>query len=1245
MITKENLKEFLQKLNFIPDKSGEVFTKNYQNDNILINFKSQKIIYPKELICGDKTSSNFDHPENFVVLECIDRLLTSGYAPSNLEIERKWKLGRDQKSGKADIIVKDNQGSTYMIIECKTFGMEYKKELSKMIENGGQLFSYYQQETSAKFLLLYTADFDSNTPKNEYFAIDLSDDENISKNTDKTYENATNNIEKFQVWRDTYEYDGFSVGVFDSKPFNIKQNQKTLRSLQEITLSDVGGKYNEFATIMRKHNISGRENAFDKLLNLFLCKIIDELENPNELKFNYRGKRYDDIYAFSDRLQQLYQKGMMKFLQKEIAYVSDKQIQDAFKFLKKDPDETKKTIEKYFRELKFYTNNDFAFVEVYNEELFKKNVKILTEVVEMFENIRLTNSEHNQFLGDLFEGFLDQGVKQSEGQFFTPLPIVKFIIQSLPIEQILKDNEYVRVIDYACGAGHFINEYASFIKAHYIKDADELKRHHKNIYGIEKESRLGKVSKVASFMYGQDLNIIDQDALAYHKDIDKGGFNILIANPPYSVKGFLTTLKEDDNYEKYELSALIENLETNRAIECFFVERAAQILDKDGVCGIVLPSSLINKTGKIYEKTREILLGNFEIIAVSEFGNKTFGKTGTNTVILFLRHLANKPNALLHAKNRAASVINDGSFLAQYNDRLNLGEYCEFMGYDKDKYEKFITQNELFENEIFSEYESAFKSSSEYKNIDKKKIPDEQKKTEISKKKIEFIKAIEIEKFSIFQLVNSQTTLITKAPSNNEEQKKFLGYDWSDAKGNEGIKYITDAAIGGDDDETIENIKKISSIKTALYDPSDLYNPEKLNFIIREAFDGKLKRINEDLKPYANLVNLRDCIDFRRASFDKAINLRAKSKVEITSKYPLVRLVDFPSQISKGKSITQKDTRSGVYKVVAGGLNYAYLHNEFNRDENTITVSASGANAGYVNLWKEKIFASDCTTIRAESDDETFYIFYFLKNIQQYIFTLAKGAAQPHVYPIDLENLKIPKPPIEIQKQIVVECEKVDNEFKTIRMEIDELKAKMSKIFSKFGISFETNGGGYELISKFCDILIGGTPKRGNSAYYGGENLWLSISEMNSNLITDTKEKITNLGVKNSNVKLIPEGTTLVSFKLSIGKTAIAGTDLYTNEAIAAFVIKKEFKDKILDKFIFCLFDTKFIKLQKNGLNAFGQSLNLKDLNLIKIPLLPLSIQKQIVTDFEVLESEISQREQKLANLQGKYNEILNRHL
>ena len=71
----------------------------------------------------------------------------------------------------------------------------------------------------------------------------------------------------------------------------------------------------------------------------------------------------------------------------------------------------------YFRELKFYTNNDFAFIDVHNEELFKQNSEILLKMVKMFQDIKLKTDEQNQFLGDLFEGFLDDGIKQSEGQF------------------------------------------------------------------------------------------------------------------------------------------------------------------------------------------------------------------------------------------------------------------------------------------------------------------------------------------------------------------------------------------------------------------------------------------------------------------------------------------------------------------------------------------------------------------------------------------------------------------------------------------------------------------------------------------------------------------------------------------------------------------------------------------------------------------------------------------------------------
>lgn len=887
----------------------------------------------------------------------------------------------------------------------------------------------------------------------------------------------------------------------------------------------------------------------------------------------------------------------------------------------------------------------------------------------MFENIRLTNSEHNQFLGDLFEGFLDQGIKQSEGQFFTPLPIVKFIIQSLPIEQILKDNEDVRVIDYACGAGHFINEYASFIKANYIKDADELKRHHKNIYGIEKESRLGKVSKVASFMYGQDLNIIDQDALAYHKDIDKGGFNILIANPPYLVKGFLTTLKDDDNYEKYELSALIDTLETNNAIECFFVERAAQILDKDGVCGIVLPSSLINKTGKIYEKTREILLGNFEIIAISEFGNKTFGKTGTNTVILFLRRLANKPNALVHAKNRAVSIINNGDFLLQYNDRLNLGEYCEFMGYDKDEYEKFTTQKVLLENEIFSEYEIAFKNSSEYKNIIKKKnLIEKEKEEQISNKMIEFIKGIEIDKFSIFQLVNYQNTLIIKAPNDNEEQKKFLGYDWSNAKGNEGIKYITDVAASGDDDETIENIKKISSIKTSLYDPTDLDNSEKLNFIIREAFDGKLKRINENLKPYANLVNLRDCIDFRRASFDKAINLSARNKVEIISNYSLVRL-ETCGDFFMGGTPSRKEPsywNGGIKWLTISDYSNFDVINDTKEKITDLGVKNSSAKilqAGcvvvsiYATIGRVGILGCDMATnqaivaIKPNSEFINKYLMYAIDKFNFQMFANVVTTSQQNINLNILKNIQIPKPPLEVQEQIVAECEKVDNEFKTIRMEIDELKAKMSEIFTKFGISFNTNGGGYEPLRNFGVVF---NPSKSEIRNLPNDLpvSFVDMQSVNENGYIENKITKPLKEVMAGSYTYFAENDIIIAKItpcMENGKCAVAsglsnGIGLGSSE----FHVLRCDASKILPKFLFGFLNRQIVRDEaaKNMTGASGhRRVPIKFYQDLGAKFPSIEIQKQIVTEFENLESEILQREQKLTNLQGAYGEILDKYL
>ena len=126
-----------------------------------------------------------------------------------------------------------------------------------------------------------------------------------------------------------------------------------------------------------------------------------------------------------------------------------------------------------------------------------------------------------------------------------------------------------------------------------------------------------------------------------------------------------------------------------------------------------------------------------------------------------------------------------------------------------------------------------------------------------------------------------------------------------------------------------------------------------------------------------------------------------------------------------------------------------------------------------------------------------------------------------------------------------------------------------------------------------------------------------------------------------SNVKLIPAGSTLLSFKLSIGKTAIAGKDLYTNEAIAALIPVN--KSQILDKYIFYIFKGRLIDLESVGDKAFGKSLNSDYLkNEVQIPVPPLSIQQQIVDECEKVDEEYNTTRMSIESYRNKLEELFN---
>ena len=1126
MITKESIKQLLASLEFIQD--GNTFKKTYSNAEkpLIVDVKAEHIYYKEAgITVGRDTTSNFSEPENFVVLECIDRLLSKGYNPAHIELEPHWKLGHSAKSGWADIWVRtyktnvvlgtDEDKDSLLIIECKTKGHEFDNAWNDTKEDGAQLFSYFQQERATKFLCLYTSDLLESKIVPEYYLINVQDNEALlsSNENAKSYKTAMNNRQLYGVWHDTYTCDYATRGLFEAEiqPYQIGKNKYTVNDLVEVDNDSIKKKYNEFAVILRQHNVGAHENAFDKLVNLFLAKVVDETNNVDDLHFYWKGAAYDDDFQLQDRLQRLYRDGMRKFLGEEVTYIENKEIEKAFRRFKNDPDATKRTIMEYFRALKFFSDNDFSFISVHNEKLFRQNAVILRKVIKMFQDIRLKTSEanQNQFLGDLFEGFLTKGVKQSEGQFFTPMPIVRFIVSALPLESIIKDSDNIPwAIDYACGAGHFLTEYAIRIKEFAKKYRPEipLKDYYAHITGVEKEYRLSKVSKVSAFMYGHDdINIIYSDALVPHPDMKLGEYDILIANPPYAVSGFLDTLSEQER-NSYKLFSNNINIDKNNAIETFFIERAAQLMKSGGVAGIVLPISVLTKGG-IYTRAREIILQKFDIISLVEFGSGTFGKTGTNTVVMFLRRKETNTPDDEHYRNRVNSWFSQHKEAnTVYEDENLLADYCIHCKHDINDYKEFLagTINQtMWDTEVVQTYFTSFfgnarnamkdvceeakltrnKYQARIKTRAFKTLSNDEQKKETDKAFYTFVRAIEKEKVYFFILANLVETpvIIVKSPSAKTEIKKFLGYEWSDSKGHEGIKYLNivntnieeeDDDDSNDKDDTMQQIRGINGINTPLFNPIDLNDVERINTIIRKNFSQDYYIISDNVSQYITTSRLVNMIDFTRTPFNKEFKTNVQTVKEFETKYPLEKLGALTSeapQYGANESAKEGNPKTDYrYIRITDITEDGQLNNDWKTAEHVdkkyilqdgdLLFARSGATAGKVLYYKKELGKALYAgyLIRFKFDTNKVIPLYVYEVLSSHIYknwveSTRGGSSQPNINAQQYASFRIPLPTLDsgIQQKIVSECEAEDEKYQKAKSRIEKIEDNIEKIMNE----------------------------------------------------------------------------------------------------------------------------------------------------------------------------------------------------
>ena len=592
-----------------------------------IDVETRSVEYVDELVGRPRKNGDEELVRAYILTKLINEL---GYSISNIEIEHEYTAGRPHtNTSRIDIIVRDTKKDAFLFIEVKN-PYEYETtEKNKTIEE--QLFKVAGMEKAeghdVKYLILYTVGFVENEINDECIIIDNEKFQNY-----KEWEESLDYLTDIPGNYGEAKKTPYTKGIGNGKDLETNFTNDMLSRLQ-IDLHNVlwgGGGTDD-------------NDIFSSLTNLILAKIEDEDEKRDGEIYDFQTLSYesnDDLYK---RINELYKRALKDKLniadQKEI---DDSNVVDTKKF----------SIEK---------------------------VKYTVQALEKYSFVDGKNSlSGKDILGDFFEGIIRTGFKQTKGQFFTHINVVRFMLwgiqaDRLAINKINTDREIPYMIDPSAGSGTFLIEYMKFITKNikykfknkldtsravedkfnewFYPDNRENKWAREYIYGSELNFNLGTATKVNMILHGDgSTNIFvgaqKGDGLLpfneyikpsapnalnkefadnfYSKNVNEQ-FDLILTNPPFSVS------LDNDTKKKLSHSFVFDK---KKNTENLFIERYYQLLKPKGRMAIVLPESVFDTTENKY--IRLFLFKYFNIKAIVSLPQLTFAPfTNTKTSILF----------------------------------------------------------------------------------------------------------------------------------------------------------------------------------------------------------------------------------------------------------------------------------------------------------------------------------------------------------------------------------------------------------------------------------------------------------------------------------------------------------------------------------------------------------------------------------------------------------------------------------
>lgn len=319
---------------------------------------------------------------------------------------------------------------------------------------------------------------------------------------------------------------------------------------------------------------------------------------------------------------------------------------------------------------------------------------------------------------------------------------------------------------------------------------------------------------------------------------------------------------------------------------------------------------------------------------------------------------------------------------------------------------------------------------------------------------------------------------------------------------------------------------------------------------------------------------------------------------------------------NRGQTITKKNSIEGPIPVVSGGTEPAYYVSENNRTGETVTVAGSGAGAGFVSYWNEPIWCGDSFSVDVKEGISITprFLYEYLKANENYIRNKKQGAGVPHVHGKQLKNMRIPVPPLEVQREIV----RILNSFQelddVLTTEIEarekQFETSMALLMNRMFASYST-----DKLGSLMTVVRGASPRPIKKYMATAEEgvHWIKIGDVGvgGKFITDTAEYVTQEGADKS--RLLKRGSFVLSNSMSFGRPYILDIDGCIHDGWLAL---SEYEETFNRDFLYYLLRSDQVQMvwRMVASNSTVRNLNSDIVRDTDVPIPAMSDQEHVAT-------------------------------